>query len=53
MFLHPDPEQAEMLERLKKLIEAGRVKELSAEDVYRWGLRFLYGVDGLCTGQNI
>ena len=40
-----------MLERQKKLIEAGRVKELSAADVYRWGLRFLYGVDGI--GVNL
>ena len=53
MFLHPDPEQAEMLERQKKLIEAGRVKELSAEDVYRWGLRFLYGVDGIGVNRKV
>lgn len=47
MFLHPDPEQIKQLDAQNKLISAGRETELKPVDTYRWGLRFMYGIDGI------
>ena len=47
MFLHPDLDQVKPLEKQYKLISSGKEDELLPIDAYGWGLRFLYGIDGI------
>ncbi|AMO55412.1 hypothetical protein GZ77_10320 [Endozoicomonas montiporae] len=47
MFLHPDQTQVKELDKQHSLISKKREDELSGIDTYRWGLRYLYGVDGV------
>ena len=53
MFLHPDPKQVSALDKQQQLIIEGRESELSKEDAYRWGLRLLYGVEGVGVNPEL
>ena len=49
MFLNPDANLIKELDKQHELISKGRKNDLKGIDAYRWGLRFLYGVDGVGT----
>lgn len=51
MYLHPDTDQVRLLERQQQMITDGRFDELGPNELYHWGLRYLYGVEGF--GQDL
>lgn len=53
MFLNPDPKRVSELDKQQQLIVEGRESELSKEDAYRWGLRLLYGVEGVGVNPEL
>ena len=47
VFIHALPEQDELLAGQNKLITSGKELQLPANELYLWGLRYLYGVEGI------
>lgn len=47
VFIHALPEQDELLARQIRLINSGKEMQLTADELYLWGLRYLYGIEGI------
>ena len=47
IFIHADEESDDILARQHAIIEDGEAEELSGDELYLWGLRYLYAVEGV------
>ncbi len=47
VFIHANPDSDGRLAEQNRLIRSGKLNELNGNDLYRWGLRFLYGIEGI------
>ena len=47
IFIHALPEQDELLAKQNRLIASGKELQLTPQELYLWGVRYLYGIEGI------
>ncbi len=52
MFIHADESSDQLLVQEQLIIGKGKETELSSRKLYLWGLRYLYGVEGIKQNQE-
>ena len=53
MYLHPNSGDVELLEKQRQMISDGRLEELTEVELCLWGVRYLYGVEGIGQDLNL